>query len=468
MEQAPFQRVIRRKSRPAVALVQSLDAVRTNLGRARPTGRPRNRWTTGSSRESPPGTPTAVASDMTAAPDARRVILVDDEEALVWSLASRLAKVRPKEKFETANDGETALALLRKAPTALLVADIRMPGMSGIDLLLAAREAQPELPAILMTAFKTIDLDRVSEGPFTGFLEKPFAFEKLLGLVERALDAPRVGFSGAILVQTMPDIVQLYALSHATGALVVEHGEERGEIWFDAGTIRHAVTPRCVGDDAVYEIMMWSGGEFMMHAGARTRERSVANHWQELLMESCRRIDEAKREGDRPSRKGWTQAPPAMSEDDGFDLGFAEFEPASLPSVAGHATDTSTKEGTEDDMNVKDALNKLNQMDGFVGAALVDSESGMLLGQEGGGAVNLEVAAAGNTEVVRAKRKVMGNLGLKDAIEDILISLGKQYHLIRPLRSRPTIFFYVALDRGRANLAMARIALADVEKDLQV
>ena len=119
-------------------------------------------------------------------------------------------------------------------------------------------------------------------------------------------------------------------------------------------------------------------------------------------------------------------------------------------------------------MNVKDALTKLNQIDGFVGAGLVDSESGMLLGQEGGGNINLEVAAAGNTEVVRAKRKAMASLKLNDNIEDILITLGKQYHLIRPLRSRNTVFFYVALDRSRANLAMARLMVADVEKELQL
>lgn len=119
-------------------------------------------------------------------------------------------------------------------------------------------------------------------------------------------------------------------------------------------------------------------------------------------------------------------------------------------------------------MNVKDALSKLNTIDGFIGAALVDSESGMLLGQEGGTGINLEVAAAGNTEVVRAKRKTMTNLNLKDGIEDILITLGRQYHLIRPLRNRTTLFFYVAVDRTRANLAMTRLTLADVEKDLQV
>jgi hypothetical protein len=119
-------------------------------------------------------------------------------------------------------------------------------------------------------------------------------------------------------------------------------------------------------------------------------------------------------------------------------------------------------------MNVKESLTKLNTIDGFVGAALVDSESGMLLGQEGGAGLNLEIAAAGNTEVVKAKRKAIANLGLRDAIEDILITLGKQYHLIRPLRSRSNLFFYVALDRTRANLAMARMAVADVEKDLTV
>ena len=60
-------------------------------------------------------------------------------------------------------------------------------------------------------------------------------------------------------------------------------------------------------------------------------------------------------------------------------------------------------------MNVKESLAKLNAIDGFVGAALVDSESGMLLGQEGGNGINLEVAAAGNTEVVRAKRKTINS-----------------------------------------------------------
>jgi predicted regulator of Ras-like GTPase activity (Roadblock/LC7/MglB family) len=108
-------------------------------------------------------------------------------------------------------------------------------------------------------------------------------------------------------------------------------------------------------------------------------------------------------------------------------------------------------------------------MDGFIGACLVDSDSGMVLGMEGGaGAINLEVAAAGNTEVVRAKRKTMKALSLKDGIEDILITLGKQYHLIRPLESNDALFLYVALNRASANLGMARMQLKSFEKAVEV
>ena len=116
----------------------------------------------------------------------------------------------------------------------------------------------------------------------------------------------------------------------------------------------------------------------------------------------------------------------------------------------------------------KEALAVLMQIDGIIGASVVDSNSGMMLASSGGGALNLELAAAGNTEVVRAKRKTIRSLGLQDNIDDILITLAKQYHLIRPLASNDALFIYIALDRSKANLAMARHALSQAEKDLVV
>lgn len=111
-------------------------------------------------------------------------------------------------------------------------------------------------------------------------------------------------------------------------------------------------------------------------------------------------------------------------------------------------------------------VNGLLGEDGALAAAIVDYSSGMLLAGGGSTSIDLEIAAAGNTEVVRAKMKTMGMLGLKDTIEDILITLGTQYHLIRPLSRHEGLFLYFVLDKKKSNLALARRALVDAEEAL--
>lgn len=119
------------------------------------------------------------------------------------------------------------------------------------------------------------------------------------------------------------------------------------------------------------------------------------------------------------------------------------------------------------DLSLKDMM----VIDGALGAAVVDYNSGMALGTLGSSkALDLQVAGAGNTEVVRAKMRTMEQLGLSDTIEDILITLSGQYHIIRPMTGRKAkgLFLYLALDRNRANLALARHRLKGIEEDLEV
>jgi hypothetical protein len=91
----------------------------------------------------------------------------------------------------------------------------------------------------------------------------------------------------------------------------------------------------------------------------------------------------------------------------------------------------------------------------------------MTLGTVGKG-LDIDLAAAGNTNVVRAKIAVMKDLKIKGSIEDILITLTDQYHLIRLLSSNNNLFIYVVLNRAQANLGMARHKLASLEKELTV
>jgi hypothetical protein len=121
--------------------------------------------------------------------------------------------------------------------------------------------------------------------------------------------------------------------------------------------------------------------------------------------------------------------------------------------------------------NLDLSLKEMMSIDGTLGAAVVDYNSGMALGHLGSSkTLDLQVAAAGNTEVVRAKFRTMEQLGLKEDIEDILISISSQYHVIRPVTGRKGkgLFLYMALDRSRANLALARHRLRDIEENLEV
>ncbi|MDQ4116843.1 MAG: hypothetical protein M3235_07735 [Actinomycetota bacterium] len=117
--------------------------------------------------------------------------------------------------------------------------------------------------------------------------------------------------------------------------------------------------------------------------------------------------------------------------------------------------------------NVEHSLDMAANIKGAFAVAIVDFDSGMTLGSRGGSPeFDLDVAAPGNSDVVRTKLDVMQKLGLRETIEDILITLDSQYHLIRIIRgnSDENLFFYLVLNRAQANLAMARRDLRVIEQ----
>ncbi|KQS66137.1 hypothetical protein [Modestobacter sp. Leaf380] len=115
-------------------------------------------------------------------------------------------------------------------------------------------------------------------------------------------------------------------------------------------------------------------------------------------------------------------------------------------------------------------ISDLLSIDGANGAAIVDVDSGMALAAGGNPGFDLNVAAAGNSNVVRAKLRTISDIELSDEIEDILITLRTQYHLINVLKGAGTsgLFVYLVLDRNTANLALARHKLRGVAGSITV
>jgi predicted regulator of Ras-like GTPase activity (Roadblock/LC7/MglB family) len=113
-------------------------------------------------------------------------------------------------------------------------------------------------------------------------------------------------------------------------------------------------------------------------------------------------------------------------------------------------------------------LTKASEIAGFVGACLVDGDTGLMLTSHGGGGLDLEAVAAQSTEVFKAQNSAVAALRLSDPMEEMLVTLGRRVHILRPLSNLPGTFLWVALDRTRANLGMARLQVKALEESLSL
>lgn len=114
------------------------------------------------------------------------------------------------------------------------------------------------------------------------------------------------------------------------------------------------------------------------------------------------------------------------------------------------------------------ALDQILDIDGAIGTAIVDYESGVTLGTKGGEFLDMELAGASNTNFVLSSLSVLEESGIDQSPEDILVSLSGQYHLTRFSETGDPIFIYLILERDEANLVLARRQLSQIEADLEL
>lgn len=337
-----------------------------------------------------------------------------------------------------AEHGQHAIELLARERIDAILTDLQMPTMDGLTLLAHLFERGIRLPVAVMTGHAIApELGRRLHGyGIAATFTKPVDVGMLADELQRSLDPETVGRIRGI---TLFGLLQLLEVERKTALVVVRASGREGRLYFEDGKLAHSHTPRLDGSEAAYEILSWADPAIEIFYKRRPRERTVTEPLQHVLMEAARLLDE----------RGHAHGLPGPD----------------TPPVEGVSADVEL--GLEGPF-VQAALEKAFDIDGAVGVALVHAPSGMTLGESAGSAsFNMEAAAAMATDLVRAKLKGMSALKLDDTIEDMMITLGKQYHLICFVGAAHEVFLYLVLDREHANLGMARHQLTKIARRIK-
>ena len=168
------------------------------------------------------------------------ILIVEDENRVATALGRVLSMAQGGgHTVITSASGEEALTKLREIPIDLVISDLRMPGMNGLDLLEAAHQISPNTRSILMTAFGTLEVEQRARYLANAYLPKPFTLQDFLRTVEEALAAPPVTVQSVIAFSEdgLNAIQQrLNALLNDTGALCVLLPDWSGQLLVECGS----------------------------------------------------------------------------------------------------------------------------------------------------------------------------------------------------------------------------------------
>jgi CheY-like chemotaxis protein len=221
-----------------------------------------------------------------------RIVLVEDDEALERHVVVALRRSFTDLEVHGTKDPVEALHLLEDERCRLLITDAQTRKLDGIAVATTARKRRPGLPVIVMSN-PPCNAQRMKSLGSAAWLEKPPKIERLVGLVERMLSVPS-GFTGEITIDGLPDLVQLLSMAHSSGALHIEHGDQRGCIWFEEGAIVDAVLDDQHGAESFHKLVRWEGGVFALDRKDRAPRHTIELPPMQLLLESMCLMDQER------------------------------------------------------------------------------------------------------------------------------------------------------------------------------
>jgi DNA-binding response OmpR family regulator len=236
-----------------------------------------------------------------------KVLLVDDNPMVLELLRQALAHFCA---VQTLNDGADALLKTIDEKPDLIITDFAMPGMDGRQLLqkIKARAATATIPVILMASKTDINERLKALGDTVeDFVEKPFFVKEASARIKKLVDkialekmareAPAEGvLRGSLAQMNVLDLLQSLDMGRKTCLLTLSNNGDKCKMYFTDGQINHALYGKVKGDEAVYKVLTWTEGSFEIDFKGSSKEQTITQSTQGLLLEGLRLLDESNRD----------------------------------------------------------------------------------------------------------------------------------------------------------------------------
>jgi CheY-like chemotaxis protein len=235
---------------------------------------------------------------ITASAARPRILLVDDDQDFLEIYRELLQQIPSTPEVHTASTGSRALAMLESETFVLLIVDLKMPKMDGLQVLSIARRKFPELRIVVLTGVHDDEYRTRAYGMGVDqFWQKPESEKEVL-LFKEAIESllrreNMAGFRG-IQSKSLVDILQFESLAQTSGVLKVINGVLEARIWLQGGAVIDAEAQELSGEEAFKRILSWRAGSFEMLPPDSARERKIFSSCQALLLETAQAMDEAR------------------------------------------------------------------------------------------------------------------------------------------------------------------------------
>ncbi len=260
-----------------------------------------------------------------------KLLLVDDNPMVLGMLQHALA---PFARVVAAGDAADALLKAVDDPPELVVCDYRMPGMDGRQLVekLKSRPATANFSAILMASRSDIDERLSPQDAADDYIAKPFFLKEATRRIKRTADrialekmaktAPSDGVvRGNLSQMNVIDLMQSLEMGRKSCQLKLNNEGEKCEVFFVEGQVKHATYGSLSGDEAVFKVLRWTGGNFELNFEGKTDQETTKLNTQGLLMEGLRLLDESQRDAGGDSVEQSAESAASASSNDGGGAG---------------------------------------------------------------------------------------------------------------------------------------------------